>query len=107
MLTTMSKRKKKFTLEDVIRLAHTDSLRTHERLDRMDTRLDRMDFRFDGVGKRLDNLEGGQKQIDGRLNNLEAGQERIERRLDSRVQYFEHKKLEKRVRVIEKKVGIS
>ena len=62
---------------------------------------------FDSVGVRLANLEIGQENIKARLTNLEVGQEDIKLRLDNVAYRFEVKELEKRVDVLEKKLGIA
>ena len=55
---------------------------------------------YQGVNSRLDN-------VDKRLESLEQGQEDIKLRLDNVAYRFELVELQRRVELVEKKVGIT
>ena len=61
---------------------------------------DGVDKGFEHVGKRFDKVEV-------RLDNLEQGQEAIKLRLDNVAYRFEVKDLDERLKIVEKKLGIS
>jgi len=62
---------------------------------------------FDEVGVRLDNLERGQAALERGQAALEQGQEDIKLRLDNAAHRFELVELDRRVKVLERKAGVS
>ena len=131
------KKKQTFTINQLGVMIQNLDTKLSTKIDYIDNRVDgleaKMDRKFheaaEGVDKKFIDFEvkidekfedfavvvnrgfdGVQEQLNdhgNRLKNLEAGQERFERKLDVGIQRYEYEKLDRRVTVIEKKVGIS
>lgn len=62
---------------------------------------------FDDVTKEFEKVNARFDRVETRLDALEAGQNRILSVLDNKVFRAEHDLLERRVKVLEEKVGVS
>lgn len=62
---------------------------------------------FDQVDERFDQVNGKFSQVNGILSQLESGQEEIKLKLDNVAYRFELVELQKRVQLLEEKVGFK
>jgi len=61
---------------------------------------------FEGVGKELSGINYKLEEYDKKFQKLEEGQEQIKLRLDNVAYRFELVELQRRVKLLEKKVGV-
>lgn len=93
--------KSKTTLESLARMVANGFANTATKVD-----IQRLDVRMDAMDARIDTMTLQINVMTSQLGFLESGQEDIKLHLDNVAYKFEVKELDRRVKTLEKKIGI-